>query len=572
MSSLPTRSGFRWEWSFSVKKILSILLIVSSLALAQKTKDTPTLSAWQGGTISFDVGLGLNMLGVGTGSAIAGGVLSPRLNNGAASIFFNPAELTSLTSPNIILDSRFGIGTGTFGMKGNSLLSDQQLSEQTDSFLKDSSIFLFDKVNGFKIPSKVSSGSAGFLGQLTSFSVGIPLSHGLVLGFGSYYPIDINIGLHVSDLSMKLRATRETGTQTIGIDFLLNMALTTNLLIRSNVMNVGLGYEVFNKNYGQLSLGASAKRYDVRTVLNLDMPIDGLISIQKVEYYFNNPADRAVDFSSGETNTLKWTAHGDYRDTKWGFTVGAYYNGVRFIDSALSALNISIVYDYAPSFTMVDPLAKSESYSPVFLVGKPGGKGKDSMQILIDSLKLSKPNLTRTTENVFSNTLSLKQASSLTFGLDLGLGKHTIAFNYVKYFGDYAMTFSDYQIGKKLTSGIKLAADFTMPPRLAGWSWLLLPVRLLYLDIDGLLFQAFQSQTGYENSHYRFGGGIVMGTAIANGMKPETAKSLRSALDTPLPTGFTLGRQYTIYSRYTIGVMVFGLPDIAFKTSVGIEL
>jgi len=555
-----------------MKRIIIILIIAVTGAVAQPAKDTPALTAWRGGAIDFNLGLGLNMLGVGTGSATAGGVLSPRLNNKGASIFFNPAELSSLTLPHIVIDSRFGIGTGTFGMEGNALLSDKTLSEQTDEFLKDSSIFLYDKVNGYTLPSKVSSGSAGFLGQLTSFSVGIPIARGLVIGFGSYYPIDINVGFHANDLSMKLRATRETGTQTIGIDFLLNIAISTNLIIRSNVMNAGFGYEVMRNRYGQLSFGVSAKRYDVRTVLDLDMPIDGLISIQKVEYYFNNPVDRAIDFSSGETNALKWKAHGDYRDKKWGYTIGLSYKGVRLIDSALSALNLTLVYDNIPSFSMFDPLAKSESYSPVFMVGKPGGTGQDSMQILIDSLKLSKPNLTKTTHNIFSNRLSLQQSSALTFGIDVGLGKHTLMFNYVKYFGDYSVIFSNYKIGKKLTSGVKGGLDFEMPTRFVGWNWLLLPVRILFLDVDGLLFQAFQSRTRYRNSHYRIGGGVVMGTAIVEGLKPETARDLRPLLNDPIPIGFTMGRQYTIFTRYTIGVMVLGFPDIGFKTSVGIDL
>jgi hypothetical protein len=555
-----------------MKKIFITILFAATIASAQKSDETPTLTEWRGGTISFDAGLGLNMLGAGMGSATAGGVLSPRLNNGAASIFYNPAELFSLTSPNIIIDSRIGIGTGTFGLAGNSLLSDQELSTQTDTFLKDSSIFKYDKVNGFKVPSKVSSGSAGFPGRLTSFSVGIPVAPGLAIGFGSYYPIDMNIGLRVSDVSMKLQAARETGTQTIGIDFLLNLGVTSDMIVRSNVMNFGFGVEAFNKPYGQLSLGASAKRYDVRTMLDLDMTVDGLISIQKVEYYFNNPADRAIDFASGETNALGWSAHGDYRDTRWGFTVGAYYNALALIDSSMSALNVSIVYDKSPSFTMTDANAKSVSYEPAFLVGKPGGTGSDSMQIMIDSLKLSKPNLTHPTQNVFSTTMTLNQASSLTLGLDLGFGRNTLALNYVKYFGDYALTFADYRIGKTLSSGVKVGADFAMPSRLEGWSWLLLPVRLLFLDIDGMLFQAFPSTTGYTNSHYRFGGGVVTGTAIASGMKAETASSLRTTLGSPLPVGFSMGRQYTIFSRYTIGVMVFGVPDIAFKTTLGIML
>ena len=557
-------------------KTFSLLVILATLcssSMAQKKKDTPDLTMWRGGKITFDVGLGLDLLGVGTGSAVGGGVMSPRLKNGAAAIFTNPAELTMLTSPQIVLDPKLGIGTGTFGLTGKSLLSDKTLDAQTDSFLKDSSIFKYDKINGFKVPSRVTSGSVGFNGSLNAVAVAFPVRKGLTFAIGSYSPIDLAVNMHLSDMALKLRATRATGSQTIGIDFLLDMAITANLAMQSNVLDMGMGWQVADGKKGKVSVGIAAKRYDVRAVLGLNMPIDGEVSIQQNEAYFNNPDDKAIDFAAGETNALKWTAHGDYRDTKWGYTGGVVYNATRLIDSAISTLNLSLVYDKAPSFVLSDPTALSESYQPVFLVGKFGGKGADSMQILIDSLRLSKPNLTRKTENVFSDKIILTQASSLTFGLDLGVKKHTFAFNYVKYFGDYVMTFSDYRIGKKLTSGVKFVADFELSDRVSGWGWLLLPVRLVYLDFDGLLLQAFQSRTGYSNRHYRVGGGLVFGAPIVSGIgSASTAKSLHDALGSALPVGFSLGRQYTIYDRFTVGVVVFGIPDLALRTSLGIDL
>lgn len=557
----------------SNRSTLLLLLCLASLGFAQKKKETPDMTMWRGGKITFDVGLGLDMLGVGTGSALGGGILSPRLANGAAAVFSNPAELTLLTAPQMVFDAKLGLGTGTLGLKGNDLLTNKSLKSQTDSFLKDSSIFRFDKVNGFKSYSEVKNGAAGFNGQVNALTVAFPLRRGLVIALGSYYPIDVGVNLHLSDLSLKLRATRASGSQTIGIDFLLDMGLTANLLAQSNVLSTGIGWQALDGKKGSLSLGASAKRYDVRAVLGWSMPIEGLVSIQKNEAYFNNPDDKAIDFASGETNELKWNAHGDYRDTKWGFSIGAFYNALKLIGNALTALNISVVYDKAPSFTLFDPGATSESFQPVFLVGKFGGKGANSMQILIDSLKLSKPNLTRKTENVFSDRILLKQASSLSFGVDVGLRKHTLAVNYIRYFGDYSMRFSDYVLGKKLTSGVKFAADFELPEKMQGWGWLLLPVRLLYLDVDGLLFQAFQSRTGYSHPHYRFGGGVVLGNAIVQGIgNASTAKSLKNALNSPFPTGFALGRQYTIYDRFTVGVMVFGFPDVALKTSVAVGL
>jgi hypothetical protein len=65
----------------------------------------------------------------------------------------------------------------------------------------------------------------------------------------------------------------------------------------------------------------------------------------------------------------------------------------------------------------------------------------------------------------------------------------------------------------------------------------------------------------------------MFGTPIVSGIgKAETAKNLRDALNTPIPLGFALGRQYTIFQRFTVGVLVFGFPDLALRTSVGIDL
>jgi hypothetical protein len=556
----------------SVAMGVCAVLLLASLN-GQSKKDTPDLTLWQGGKITFDASIGLELLGAGSGSALGGGLIAPRLKSGAAAVFSNPAELATITAPQIVLDSRFGVGSGTFGLSGNTLVSNKTLATQTDNFLKDSSIFRYDKVNGFKKYSVVNEGDASLNGEVSSFTAAFPLGKGVVAAIGSSYPLNIALNMHVSDLAMKLRANRVTGSQTITIDILLNLGVTTNLLLQSNVMSAGLGWYAYSGKKGSLSLGVSAKRYDVRAALGLDMPIDGVMSIQKNEAYFNNPDDRAIDFASGETNALYWNAKGDYRDKKWGFVVAANYNATRLIDSALAGLNFSFVYESVPSLTLYDANAVSESYQPVFLVGKMGGKGKDSMQIMIDSLRLSKPNLTRSTHNVFSDKIVLTQPSSLTIGTDVGFGPHTVSFNYVHYFKEFSMNFSDYTLGKKLGSGIKFGADFKFPDRLRGWGWLLVPVRLLYLDVDGLLLQAFASSTGYSNPHYRFGGGAVFGTAIVQGIENKsTAKNLKDALNSPLPTGFALGRQYTIFDRYTIGMMVLGYPDIAMKTSVCVNL
>lgn len=59
------------------------------------------------------------------------------------------------------------------------------------------------------------------------------------------------------------------------------------------------------------------------------------------------------------------------------------------------------------------------------------------IEVALDSLQANKPNLT--TERDISSLVSdgeLQIPSSLLLGIDFGLGKHTMAFNYSRYFGD----------------------------------------------------------------------------------------------------------------------------------------
>jgi hypothetical protein len=92
----------------------------------------------------------------------------------------------------------------------------------------------------------------------------------------------------------------------------------------------------------------------------------------------------------------------------------------------------------------------------------------------------------------------------------------------------------------------------------------LLPLRLLFLDVDGLLFQAMGRYSGYRNPHYRLGGGLQQGTLLVG----RLAADARPATQV-LPTGFSMGRQYTLFNGLDVGVMLFGVPDMAFRMSLG---
>jgi len=113
---------------------------------------------------------------------------------------------------------------------------------------------------------------------------------------------------------------------------------------------------------------------------------------------------------------------------------------------------------------------------------------------------------------------------------------------------EYSFQFDKYKIGKNLTAGLKLGASFRMPDELNGWNWAYLPLRLLYLDFDGMLMQLFKNQTHYQNSYYKVSGGVMFGDAIVEGIfDKDQAKSLKDGLNLPLPSGFALTREYNVF-------------------------
>jgi hypothetical protein len=111
-----------------------------------------------------------------------------------------------------------------------------------------------------------------------------------------------------------------------------------------------------------------------------------------------------------------------------------------------------------------------------------------------------------------------------------------------------------------------------MPDELEGWNWAYLPLRLLYLDFDGILMQLFQDQTHYKNSYYKISGGVLFGDAIVEGIfDQQQSKSIKDGLNMPLPSGFALTREYNVFDYVNIGVLVFGFPDLALKFGIGIQ-
>ncbi len=542
-------------------KILRLILFSIMFAAVTVTAQTPTpvLSRFNGGTLNLDLSFSSNFFGGGAGSGMNGGMISPTLINKSASVFSNPAELGFLKKAYATADFRLGLGTSGF-------IDNSMISSATDDYLKDTTMFIYNQSSTNY--TAVNSSAAGLASGFSSFSAAFPVTKNIVVGFGFNYPLLFNMDLRVSGIETELNTAQDLGGNETTFDMLLNTSVNASTIININEMALGVGYNIFNDEDGYLSAGLSLSRKNVVNNFDWLVKIDGSIILNhNNEYYFNNPNDPLINSEAGESNNFYWQLKGNYTDTKIGGKLGLYYN---FDKDKASSWNFSLVYDYQPDFNLSDPNSFGVSYQPRFIKGRILGTKDEALDIQLDSMNISKPHLTVKKNNVFTQNVILKMPSSLTFGVDAALESGTsFSFNLTKYFGDFLYQYDKYAIGKKTNIGLKLAGNFHLDNELEGWGIPFIPIRLLFLDFDGLLFQIFGSETHYRNSFYRVGFGFVFGDAVSQGFDQDVSSSVSDGLGLPFPYGISLSRRYTIFDNTDVGVMIFSIPDLALKISLG---
>ena len=555
-------------------KIYCLALIALVVLPASAQDEDFQLMRWHGGTVSADIQLGFNFAGAGIGNGTFGGVLSPRVTSGAASLFSNPAELGLLRQRQVTFGSKFALGTGTLGLQGSSLLPPEDIAKNTDDFLSDLSF----PEGGTPIYTEANDIGAAQVGQLSSFALALPVHKRLTLAMGLHYPLDLSLGLRVSGLEAFLDAAQESGDQTIGINMLMNVNAALDLNLRMNTLSFGAGGQLLNGGFGSLSAGVSMNRYLVSHALGASVnPEAGIVLSGSQEYFFNDAGDPNLNAATNETNAFYWRAKGHYTDSAWGMRAGLVYT------LPLRGWSLSVAYNKMPAFELADAQAFAEGYLPSFIdtdaIGEEDENGEARDVLLLDAFNLAKPNLTQATDDSLGQVLGFQMPSTLTAGLDVGLGPHTLALNYIHYLNGFSyegvygkpgadLADNTFALRKEFTSGVRFGLDFKFPDRLRGGAWALVPIRLLFLDIDGLLLQALGKHTGYKNPHYRFGGGLSIGPASLEGRLASLDDDLGAALDGPLPGGFSLGRQYTVFNDLDVGVMVFSVPDMLFRVSM----
>lgn len=538
--------------------LLAAFLVVPAHAQEEDDEDFDMLR-FSGGTVAADFRLGLSMSGSSIGTASWGGVVSSRVHNGAASIFLNPANLSRLDSRQLIMDGQVGLGSWMTSDDGH--IPQADIDEALDDMFEDFNYPDSEPRNYTQFTSL----DAGLQRRLPSLAFAVPIGRRTVISVGVERPAATSLALRAAGLEVYLSG--ETGADEgapTRIDALFSVGMAAHMELRMSSISVGGAHVIENVGPGTLRVGAALTRHHFRTSLGLDVNPSGMMVLnQTKQYLFNDPGELSLD--DDETNVMYWRASGNYSASEWGGRIGMAY------DLPSGKLGFSLLYTAAPTFDLHDPNAFGESYIPAFvnLDGKSDPDEGEEELANIDNVDIAKPTLTKQTNDTLGEDMTVSLPSSLTLGVDIGLGKHTLALNLVQYMSEMSTEFEYDDVrkfGKDLGTGFRFGMDFQFPDRMKGAGYALIPIRLLFLDIDGLLLQAFGKHTGYSDPHYRLGGGVAMGSAIVEGV--DDPEDLRDTLDIPLLTGLSLGRSYTVLDDVNVGVMVFGVPDVAYRFSV----
>jgi hypothetical protein len=544
-----------------MKKLMGLLvLLAAGGAAAQDTEDF-RLQRWYGGQVEARLGLGLNLTGAGFGTDAMGGVVSPRVASDATSLFTNPAALGRLAHRRVVFSSRLPLA-----YDAAAAVSPATIQRETDAFLQDLDFPERGAEQGVLRYTEVQRLAAEQEGQVATFALAWPLHRRLVLAMGTYTPVQASFDLGLSGVEGLLEARQQSGDQSIDIRVLTRVDAAASARLDLTSLSFGAGGTLADGRFGLLTAGVAFERQHVAHTLRWDARSDGGVVLGGTqEYFFNDSAD--PNLAPGETNAFYWRGAGRFEDTRWRLRAGAAYAPARW-------LNLSLGWSQGARFRLTDPQALAEGYLPAFI--NPDGQldpepgAADLFDV--EALSLAKPNLTRALDDSLGQHVTFSLPSTLRLGVDLGLGPHTLAVNYLRYSGDlsYQAFFGEEATDAALgitrtpTSAIGVGLDVRFPDRLRGQAWALLPLRLLFLDVDGLLFQAMGRYSGYRNPHYRLGGGLQQGTLLVG----RLAADARPATQV-LPTGFSMGRQYTLFNGLDVGVMLFGVPDMAFRMSLG---
>ena len=524
------------------------------------------LHLFRGGYMDVNFGLNLNTIGGSLGSSGMGGLLSTKVYNGALNVNLNPAMLAFNTSGYAVFDSRIGLGTNMNAGLNKRILNSLNASFDssiTDTFSDEDTWIQFPET--YIQPTKMRNLDVGFTPNIGLMAYSMPITEELTLAASYNYPLSMNLDMGLTGISAKLAQEQGTDEVAIRFDVLMNISLLMQMQLQMSNLTVGGGYTLVDTPAKKIAAGLSISRYQVDNIRRLQADLSGMVVVGGAdERYFNNPNDPNLNNELGEINTFSMNAYANYRSVGYGYTLG-------FVYQTYQGINASIVYNNRPNFELIaEDGAYANAYLPIFITGSGDELLQGDIGVALDSLQANKPNLTteRNIGSLVSNG-SLNLPSSFGVGLDYMLGLHTFVFNYTLYNGELSYKHGSNTIGKQSRHGIGFGMNIRLEDRFGSFaSYATIPLRLLLIDIDGILFQAFGNATDYSNSYLRFGGSMMTGIGIDT---REEVDGYEELLGQTLPKSFSLGRQYRIFDQVDVGVTVLAIPDLLVKYSVGIR-
>lgn len=562
----------RQVWRHIVLTPLMALLVCSGMVLNARAQQSEEFSAirFDGGNLFMDTRIGSNLFGAGMGAGSFGGVQSALGPVDGASVFGNPAHLSFVRMPQMGIEIRLPLRNGSFGLGPDNLLSNDDVRRRTDDLLSD---FQFPDGESPTYTS-LSGIRAGQPRQLAAFWLNWPVNDHVTFGFGYRQPLLATTRLEADGFSTILRGKQAGETGSVEVDFLAELAMNAEAELTLEEISVGTGGLLESYYFGSVWWGITLYRYFATARLDLDVLPQGALTVSGAgQYYFNDAGDPGIDPDGALSNQFFWQMRAGYRGAGFGTRVG-------FVHRTYSErVGTSLSFNLPPKLRMTDPSAFAESYLPVFinLSGTINPASDENTELLdIDRLDTSQPNITRESHDYLGTELLVSLPASITAGLDLPMGRHVLVLNGIRYLGNLSAegqyskengVIQSYKIGVQPSWGARVGLDLVGRPG-GGLGILGIPVRLMTLDLDGLIFQLLGDRVRYESPRYRFAASFTWGNALAGASDFSAANSLANALSGPTPVSLSMGRTYSLLEQLQIGVHVAGVPDLLLRFSV----
>lgn len=544
--------------------LLTLLLLATGPVTAQTSE--PFSGRFDGGRLALDLRWGSNLFGTGMSGGSMGRVQSALAGVDGAAVFGNPARLSFVRSGQIGFETRFPMHSRLFDTGSDQLDLSSDVGDGT----------------GLPDPGEPSSGASyarvGQPRQLSAFWLAWPVSEHVTFGVGYRQPIRIEGDLRLDGMRTQLAGAQWGTAGTVGVNLVAELALASQGRLVLDEFSVGTGGLLERYYWGSVWWGITAYRYQASVGFDVDArPQAGLTLSGSDPAYFNDPDDSRIDWDAGESNALFWNMHGAWSGSGVGIRFGFLHRtyGER--------LGTTLLFSVPPRLHMSDPGARAESWLPLFVdvAGAMVPDDGESAFFDIDQLDVLRPTLTRRTRDHLGTNLTFLMPTTVTLGGDLAFGAHRLIFNGMRYWGRLGLegeygrengVVQPFRLLARPTWGLRAGLDLAGRRDEGGLGWWALPIRILMLDLDGLVFSLMDDAVQYRDVRYRVAAGFTWGHNASEGVGSSTEDAVRSLMGSRYPMSLSLGRSYSLFDRVHVGVLVAGYPDMLFRFSVAYDV